>query len=78
MTRLESVRERASLLAMYQAEVKDPGYAPKDLARYRTATKEGIKDVAAQYLAADKRVVIRVVPKKKPEAAKKDEKGAKK
>ncbi|MCW5837911.1 MAG: insulinase family protein, partial [Labilithrix sp.] len=47
VTRLESVRERASLLNMYQAETKDPGYAQKDLERYRAATKEGVRDVAA-------------------------------
>ena len=80
VTRLESVRERASLLAMYQAEVKDPGYLAKDLGRYRAATKDGIKDVAAKFLVADKRVVLRVVPKKKAEApaAKDEKKGAKK
>jgi len=65
VTRLESVRERASLLNMYQAEMNDPGYAPKDLERYRTATKEGIRDVAARYLVPDARVILRVVPAKK-------------
>lgn len=65
VTRLESVRERASLLNMYQAEMKDPGYAPKDLERYRSATKEGIRDVAAKYLVPNARVVVRVVPSKK-------------
>ncbi len=64
VTRLESVRERASLLNMYQAELKDPGFAPKDLERYRAATKEGIRDTAAKVLAPGARVVIRVVPKK--------------
>ncbi len=62
VTRLESVRERASLLNMYQAELKDPGYAPKDLERYRAATKEGVRDVAARYLPFGRRVVLRVVP----------------
>ena len=63
VTRLESVRERASLLNMYQAETKDPGFAQKDLERYRVATKEGIRDVAAKYLQPNARVVLRVVPK---------------
>jgi zinc protease len=70
ITRLESVRERASLLNMYQAEVKDPGFAAKDLERYRTATKEGIRDTAAKYLQPNARVIIRVVPKKKGAAKK--------
>jgi predicted Zn-dependent peptidase len=77
VVRLESVRERASLLNMYQAEVKDPAYAPKDLDRYRRATKEQIKTVAETYLVPDKRVILRVVPKTKPLApapAKKEEK----
>lgn len=75
VTRLESVRERASLLNMYQAETKDPGFAQKDLERYRTATKEGIRDVAAKYLVPDARVVLRVVPTKKGEKTEKTEKG---
>jgi predicted Zn-dependent peptidase len=64
VTRLESVRERASLLNLYQAEVKDPGYAAKDLERYRVATKEAVRDVAAKVLLPNARVVVRVVPKK--------------
>ena len=63
--RLESVRERASLLNMYEAEVKDPGYAQRDLERYRAATKDGVKAVAAKYLVPEARVIVRVVPKKK-------------
>lgn len=64
VTQLESVRERASLLAAYHAAVGDAGYMPKDLARYTTATKEAIREVAAAYLVPDARVVLRVVPKK--------------
>jgi zinc protease len=69
VTRLQSVRDRASLLNGYQAEVKDPGYAPKDLDRYRTATKESIRDIAAKVLVPA-RVAIRVVPAKKGGATK--------
>jgi predicted Zn-dependent peptidase len=67
--RLESVRERASILNMYQAELKDPGFAEKDLQRYRDATKEGIRDVAAKVLLPNARVILRVVPKAKPKPA---------
>ena len=70
VTRLESVRERASLLNMYQTELKDPGFAPKDLERYRVATKEGIRDAAARYLLPNARVVLRIVPKKEAAADK--------
>ena len=38
---LESVRQRASILNLYEAEVEDPGYAQKDLDRYRRATRTG-------------------------------------
>jgi len=70
VTRLQGVKDRAALLNMYEAEVKDPGYAEKDLARYRSATKAGLKDAAAKYLSPDARVILRVVPRGKKEAAK--------
>jgi zinc protease len=72
VTRLQGVKDRAALLNMYEAEVKDPGYAQKDLARYRDATKEGMKTIAAKVLNPDARVILRVVPKAKP--VKKEEK----
>jgi predicted Zn-dependent peptidase len=61
--RLESVRERASLLAMYQAEVGDPGYVQKDLDRYRGASADGIRAVAARVLDPKARVIVHVVPR---------------
>lgn len=64
VTRLQGVRERASLLNMYEAELHDPGFAPKDLERYRAATKEGVKATAEKYLVPNARVILRVVPKK--------------
>lgn len=75
VARLESVRERASLLNMYQAEVGDPGYLPKDLQRYRSATKEGIRDVAKAVLLPDAKVVLKVVPRAKPAPEKAAPKG---
>ncbi len=63
--RVESVGERASLLNMYQAEVKDPGFAAKDLARYRGATKDDLRVAAETFLRPDARVILRVIPKKK-------------
>ena len=65
--RLESVRERASILNMYQAEVGDPAYAQRDLDRYRVATADGIRAVAAKVLDPKARVILRVVPKKEPQ-----------
>lgn len=64
VTRLESLQQRAGLLNMYQAETKDPGWAQKDLERYRGATKESIKDTVNKVMLPNARVVLRVVPKK--------------
>lgn len=79
VTRLEGVRERASLLNMYQAEVKDPGFAQQDLERYRKATKASIRSTAEAYLNPSTRVILRVVPKSRlrPEPAKEKKGGAK-
>jgi predicted Zn-dependent peptidase len=63
VTRLESVRERANTLNMYEADVGDPGYVQKDLDRYRAATADGIRAVAARVMDPNARVVITVVPK---------------
>jgi zinc protease len=76
---LEGVRQRASILNLYQAELADPGYVQKDLDRYRKATADGIKDVAARVLDPNKRVVLRVLPReKKPDDGKPAQKEGKK
>lgn len=62
--RLQSVPERASLLNMYEAEVSDPGYASRDLERYRHATATDIVGYARQILSPDAMVVLTIVPKK--------------
>lgn len=62
--RLESLQQRAGILNMYQAELKDPGWAQKDLDRYRGATKESIKATVDKVLLPNARVILRVVPKK--------------
>ena len=48
--RLEKVDERASILNEYQAEVGDPGYAQRDLDRYRHATAADLQTVAQKVL----------------------------
>lgn len=60
---LQSLGTRAQLLNLYQAETGDPGYLDKDLARYRTATAEGVQKWAEQTLNPDRRVILRVVPR---------------
>jgi zinc protease len=62
VSRLQNVRARASLLNEYQTELGDPGYAQKDLDRYRSATTESLKATAVRVLLPNARVVFRVVP----------------
>ena len=62
--RLQSVPERASLLNMYQAETGDPGYASRDLGRYRRATAPDLLSYAKSVLSPDALVVLTIVPKK--------------
>jgi predicted Zn-dependent peptidase len=68
VTRLEAVPARASLLNQYQESVGDPGYAEKDLARYRQATTSSVHTVAKRVLDPNARVILRVVPREAPEA----------
>lgn len=60
--RLQSVDARATLLNTYWAETGNPGFVNQDLARYRTATSEGIRSYAEKTLTPDDRVIVRVVP----------------
>ena len=62
--RLQNVAERASLLNMYQAEVGDPGYAQRDLDRYRNATAADLLSYAKSVLLPDALVILTIVPKK--------------
>jgi zinc protease len=71
VTKLESVRERASLLNMYLAEVGNPGFIGDDLSRYRKATAAGVKTYADRVLSPDGFVAIHVVPNDAPAESKK-------
>jgi zinc protease len=62
--RLQSIPERASLLNMYQAESGDPGFAQRDLDRYRQATPAQLHDFAQKVLRPDAVVVLTIVPRK--------------
>ncbi len=64
--RLESVRERASILNMYQAEVGRPDYAAEDLQRYRSATAAGVRSAWAK-VSEKPRITLRVSPEKRAE-----------
>lgn len=62
---LESVHNRASLLASYETFLGDPGFIAKDLARYRAVDVGSVNAAAKRHLDLDKRVIIRVVPRPK-------------
>jgi predicted Zn-dependent peptidase len=62
VSRLQSVRARASLLNDYQTMLGDPGFAQKDLDRYRRASPSDLQETAARVLLPNARVVLRVVP----------------
>ena len=54
---------KSDQLNAYNVLRGDPGYFSADLDRYRMATAAGVRDVAAEYLRFDRRVVLAVVPK---------------
>jgi zinc protease len=62
MRELERVGGRADLLNTYQTFLGDPGYLPRDLARYRAVTPEAVRAFAKKYLVPDKRIELDVVP----------------
>ncbi len=58
---------RADLLNLYQTYLGDPGFLPRDTARYRAVTPEAVKAFAAKYLVDDRRIELATIPK--PRAA---------
>jgi zinc protease len=54
---------RAAALNRYWFQTGDPGFFPKDIARYRKVKPEDVRDAAARWLKKDARVVLTVVPK---------------
>jgi zinc protease len=60
---------RADVLNYYDHYTGDPGYLPKDLARYESVTADSLKKVAGQVLRNDNRVVLDVVPAEAAPAA---------
>ncbi len=60
--RLESSQSVANRLNQYNHYLRDPGYLPKDLGRFREATSADLKRVANEYLLTNARVVVYGVP----------------
>ena len=62
LNELERDGSRANMINMYNQLAGDPGFLPKDLARYQTATSAQVGEAARRWLPADRRVVLVVTP----------------
>ena len=59
---LERASARADLLNTYEMWLGDPGYLPRDLARYRAVTPQAVQAFARKYLPDDRRIELTIVP----------------
>jgi zinc protease len=66
VSRLQSIHRRATTLNLYETFVGDPGFAEKDLDRYRSVTPASLLAITKGTLDPNARVIIHVVPEKKP------------
>ncbi|MGZ6143105.1 MAG: M16 family metallopeptidase [Myxococcales bacterium] len=53
---------KADLLNTYETFLGDPGYLPRDIARYRAVSPQAVQAFANKYLLDDKRVELDIVP----------------
>lgn len=66
---LETVQNKADQLNDYEYFAGDPGFASRDLARYRALTPADVQRVAREYLQGKNHIVLSFVPQGKPELA---------
>jgi len=66
---VESLGGKADILNMYETYLGDPGYLPRDLARYRAVTADSVKAFANQYLLDGKRLELTQLPAAKSPAS---------
>jgi zinc protease len=66
---LETVEGKADQLNQYLYYTGDPGFAERDLARYRALTPADVQRAAQEYLHGRHRVVISIVPQGSAELA---------
>jgi zinc protease len=60
---------KSDQLNAYSVFLNDPGFFERDLARYERVSAQDLHSVAKQHLRQDRRVVLSVVPRGKPELA---------
>ena len=61
---------KADTLQSYNHFLNDPGYLTSDLARYDAVTPERVRDLAREFLAPERRVVLHAVPQTAPQKEK--------
>jgi len=66
---LETVENKADRLNDYEYFTGDPGFAARDLARYRALTPADVQRVAREYLQGKNRIVLSFVPQGHTELA---------
>jgi predicted Zn-dependent peptidase len=69
VSRLQSIHRRATTLNLYETFVGDPGFAEKDLDRYRSVTPASLLAITRSTLDPNARVIMHIVPEKKPAEA---------
>jgi zinc protease len=62
MRSMETCATRADLMNEYEMMVGDPGFMPRDMARYRGVTRKSVKDVARRLLPDDRRIELEIEP----------------
>jgi len=60
---------KADLLNNYQVFLGDPGYLPRDIARYRAVTPQSVQAFATKFLVPNERIELDVVPAPKKTAS---------
>jgi predicted Zn-dependent peptidase len=60
---------KADLLNNYEVFLDDPGYLPRDIARYRAVTPQAVQAFAKKYLIPAERIELDVVPMPKKTAS---------
>jgi zinc protease len=66
---LERASARADLLNNYEMWLGDPGFLPRDLARYRAVTPQMVQAFAKKFLVDDARLELTVLPAAKTTAS---------
>jgi zinc protease len=60
---------KADLLNNYEVFLGDPGYLPRDIARYRAVTPEAVQAFAVKFLIPNERIELDVIPAPKKTAS---------